>query len=81
MNDISIISTLFAWDCDEALQKIFLHLDPYSLKSSRQVRVYSLDTAGLLVRLCDNRSANNGATLSRTGSGEVHQEESEFSKG
>ena len=32
-----MISTFFAWDLDEVLQRIFLHLDPYSLKSSQQV--------------------------------------------
>ena len=32
-----IISSLFLFDLDEALQKIFLHLDPKSLKSCRLV--------------------------------------------
>ena len=35
--NLNIISSLFLFDLDEALQKIFLYLDPKSLKSSRQV--------------------------------------------
>ena len=35
--DLDIISKAFQWDCDLVLQKVFLYLDPYSLKSSRQV--------------------------------------------
>ena len=35
--NLDIISSLFLFDLDEALQKIFLYLDPKSLKSSRQV--------------------------------------------
>ena len=34
---LDIISQAFHWDCDLVLQKVFLYLDPYSLKSCRQV--------------------------------------------
>ena len=46
-----IISLLFFLDCDEVLQRIFLHLDPYSLKYSRQVGIsiiYTLQTLSYL---------------------------------
>ena len=32
-----VVSLAFAWDCDEFLQRVFLELDPYSLKTSRKV--------------------------------------------
>lgn len=35
---MDVISQAFQWDCDLVLQKVFLYLDPHSLKSSRQVR-------------------------------------------
>ena len=35
--NLDIISSLFLFDQDEALQKIFLHVDPKSLKSCRLV--------------------------------------------
>ena len=35
--NFDIVSSLFLIDIDEALQKIFLHLDPKSLKSCRLV--------------------------------------------
>ena len=38
-SNLDLISALFDWDCDEVLQRIFLHLDPYSLKSCRQVSI------------------------------------------
>ena len=34
---LDIISQAFRWDCDLVLQKVFLCLDPHSLKSCRQV--------------------------------------------
>ena len=35
--NLDIVSSLFLFDLDEALQKIFLNLDPKSLKSCRMV--------------------------------------------
>ena len=32
-----VISLAFQWDCDEFLQRVFLQLDPHSLKTTRTV--------------------------------------------
>ena len=38
---LDVISKAFLWDFDLFLQKVFLQLDPYSLRSCRQVRLQS----------------------------------------
>lgn len=68
--ELDVISKAFQWDLDLFLQKVFLHLDPYSLKSCRQVRQrfpspVQQYTSVLL------RCAVSGMTLSLLGCGEV----------
>ena len=51
-----VISLAFQWDCDEFLQRVFLQLDPHSLKTTRTVikersrigTITNKDFAGLL---------------------------------
>ena len=67
-SEMDIISKAFQWDCDLFLQKVFLHLDPYSLKSCRQVRGRLWTT----IQQYDLRSAENGMSSSEIGYGGVH---------
>ena len=69
-SEMDIISKAFQWDCDLFLQKVFLHLDPYSLKSCRQVMGETLDY--ITIQQYDLRSAENGMSSSEIGYGGVH---------
>ena len=40
-----VVSLAFQWDCDEFLQRVFLELDPYSLKTSRKVDIKYYDSS------------------------------------
>lgn len=74
-----VISLAFQWDCDEFLQRVFLQLNPHTLKTSRTVSIEKQQRKENKLGFC--RSAHNGMSILQTECGKVPMVKNNFRGG